>query len=229
VEIPISAVCQVTAGCLVGYIAASVSESICHNVFGHSPKWLRSAWRRHPRLFRAFRRMFWSHSVIHHGRTFRRNFVTQFRTAGEQAALDSGLTAWELSRARSTHYGLTITLRSVPYYVGPPSVVLPLLGYLGGWAVLSGFAMFFLPPLLSMLIHPLIHMQRKEVERRGGLLSVLMCSEPARYIIRHHWLHHRYPSCNFNLLPLGDYLLGTYRRPSPQDYEAMRRDGIAVD
>ena len=49
-----------------------------------------------------------------------------------------------------------------------------------------------------------------------------------KFVARHHFLHHRYPDKNFNVaFPVGDFLCGTTARPSPDDWDAMRAEGIA--
>lgn len=46
-------------------------------------------------------------------------------------------------------------------------------------------------------------------------------------VVRHHYLHHRYPAKNFNVvLPMADYILGMTVKPSEADLSAMRRLGM---
>jgi hypothetical protein len=48
-----------------------------------------------------------------------------------------------------------------------------------------------------------------------------------KFLARHHYLHHRYPNKNFNVvLPLADYVLGTNMRASTSDLEDMDRLGL---
>jgi len=48
-----------------------------------------------------------------------------------------------------------------------------------------------------------------------------------KFLARHHYLHHRYPHRNFNVvLPLADYVLGTHMRASQSDLEDMSRLGF---
>jgi len=45
-----------------------------------------------------------------------------------------------------------------------------------------------------------------------------------KFLARYHYLHHRYPHKNFNVvLPLADYVLGTHIRASQADLEEMDR------
>jgi len=48
-----------------------------------------------------------------------------------------------------------------------------------------------------------------------------------KWLARHHYLHHRYPNSNFNVvLPLADYVLGTNSRASKADLKAMYQLGF---
>jgi hypothetical protein len=43
-----------------------------------------------------------------------------------------------------------------------------------------------------------------------------------QFLARYHWLHHRYPDKNFNVVfPLADYLLGTRARANATDLQCM--------
>ena len=43
-----------------------------------------------------------------------------------------------------------------------------------------------------------------------------------RFLARYHWLHHRYPDKNFNVVfPLADYVLGTRARANDVDLQCM--------
>jgi hypothetical protein len=47
-----------------------------------------------------------------------------------------------------------------------------------------------------------------------------------RYLARHHFLHHRYPSRNYNVvIPIADAVLGTLARARPADVREMLRLG----
>ena len=49
-----------------------------------------------------------------------------------------------------------------------------------------------------------------------------------KFCARHHFLHHKYPDKNFNVaFPIGDYICGTIAKPSAEDWESMRAEGIA--
>ena len=226
----LSVTMQVIIGVAIGYLAASISESFCHRLFGHAPKWLRVKWIQYPRILGWLRWFYWSHSIIHHGKTFKRDFITQFRSPDEKNKLDNTLNREELTMVRKTHYGLTILVGGFPFFMGPPAVVLPILKlFVGNWSVMTAFPMLLLPPLLSMIVHPLIHRPYRQAEKHRGAFGALMRSRYIRYVIRHHWLHHKYPACNFNLLLLGDWILCTHRNQTPEDIKEMSDAGIPLE
>ncbi len=48
-----------------------------------------------------------------------------------------------------------------------------------------------------------------------------------KFFARHHYLHHRYPDKNFNVvLPIADYVLGTNAHPSRADLRGMLKSGL---
>jgi hypothetical protein len=67
-----------------------------------------------------------------------------------------------------------------------------------------------------------IHMEMHKPEQR------FFHQWPAyKFLARHHYLHHRYPHKNFNVVfPLADYVLGTHMRANPADVEDMARLGL---
>jgi hypothetical protein len=47
-----------------------------------------------------------------------------------------------------------------------------------------------------------------------------------KFLAAYHWLHHRYPNKNFNVVfPFADYVLGTCAVPDEVDRQALRRLG----
>jgi hypothetical protein len=48
-----------------------------------------------------------------------------------------------------------------------------------------------------------------------------------KFLARHHYLHHKYPGKNFNVvLPFADYVLNTHARATEEDFVTMRKLGI---
>jgi len=77
---------------------------------------------------------------------------------------------------------------------------------------------------------PYLHRPHEEVV--AGVSPVLRWVLKTRYVrfLRcHHYLHHRYGDCNFNLLLGGDIVLGRSRRPTTQDWDEMCRLGLVAN
>ena len=88
---------------------------------------------------------------------------------------------------------------------------------------LTAAAMFPAVVCLHHLIWNQIHLEMHKPQRR-------FFSDWAAYkhVARHHFLHHRYPTKNFNVaFPVGDYLFGTVAKATPEDILAMQAEGIA--
>jgi hypothetical protein len=157
--------------------------------------------------------------------------VTQFVDAADKARVDTIIAARGDSLIEKERYGLTIGLRGVLTYNVPVLPVLPVLFWsCGSVACLGALPVLFTAPLLSMLVHPYLHMSHREVLRRSPrAVALLLGTRYFRAIARHHYLHHVYQCSNFNLQMGGDWLLGTHRRASPDDLRKMERIGIPID
>ena len=138
-----------------------------------------------------------AHAVLHHA-TYYRRFNFEADPVGREIDLRLGP-------------GTAIRL-----YVG----VIPLVLVLGlfeplGAAVFSGLAVGHM--YLWGLLHREMHVPA----------SRLLQSFPAyRFLARYHFLHHRYPRFNLNLVnPLADMVLGTVARAEPRDIREMLRLG----
>jgi hypothetical protein len=116
-------------------------------------------------------------------------------------------------------------------------VVLPVIGFLpliywlfGGWVLAGALLPYAIYPASSRNLHPYLHMRYEDALRTASppmrwFLSTSYC----RFIYRHHYLHHRYVRCNYNLVFGGDWLLGVYRTPAPEDLQDIRALGLPVD
>lgn len=226
-----SIVGQITFGLTMGYVFASLAESWQHRFFGHQATWLRSMLWGIPKFGDKLRRAYWLHAVIHHIKTHRKNFITLFNSPDEKEALHSSLSKPDSEFISYRQYGLTIPLTSYPLFMWLPMLIFPTLyRYVGLWAALSSFPPMLLAPMLSMYVHPLIHRPYPIILKESrGFLHWFFQTSYARTMIRHHWLHHHYPKYNFNLLLIGDFLLGTHLSPSLHDLERMIADQVPID
>ena len=84
-------------------------------------------------------------------------------------------------------------------------------------------AMFPLVVCLHHVIWNQIHLEMHKPE--GRFFSQWAAY---RYVARHHFLHHRHPTKNFNVaFPVGDWLFQTVAVATPEDRQAMESEGIA--
>jgi Fatty acid hydroxylase superfamily len=67
-----------------------------------------------------------------------------------------------------------------------------------------------------------IHLEMHKPEQRGFSNWAIY-----KFLARYHWLHHKYPNKNFNVVfPLADYILGTNIRATEFDLSCMRQLGL---
>ena len=84
--------------------------------------------------------------------------------------------------------------------------------------------------MLTMMTHPYLHQHHGEPAAKPSLImKLVMRTWYFKMLWRHHFLHHKYPSSNFNFLLGGDHLLGTYRRPDKKDLAEMAEFGIPFE
>jgi hypothetical protein len=85
-----------------------------------------------------------------------------------------------------------------------------------------GALIFFVVVLLHHFLWNKIHVEMHKPQDR------FFSNWPVyKFLARHHYLHHRYPDKNFNVvLPIADYVLGTNARPNSADWQGMRELGL---
>jgi hypothetical protein len=222
---------QLFAGLLWGYLLASLSESFYHRHILHAGSRARKFWKRYPRLTTPLMRAYYSHHVIHHARTYRTDFVTQFSSKEEQERLDRSMPPEYVWRVKDERYGLLMKGWRVIFFLVPVLPLLPLTYLLfGSWVTLGAMPMLLaVYPLMSGWIHPMLHIHHDEMPHKTSRWETwLLKSKYLRRVVRHHYLHHRYINCNYNLLLGGDRLLGVHRDPTEKDLEDMSKEGLPL-
>ncbi len=95
------------------------------------------------------------------------------------------------------------------------------------WFLAAAAGPIVLTPALSRVVHQYLHLEAKDASKEAGWFVAWLLSTPyGRWLKAAHFVHHGHPRFNFNLLPGGDYLLGTYRNPTEREWEEMRRIGL---
>ena len=223
---------QLPLGLVIGYLLATVSESIWHRLICHAEPQQRMFWKKQPLLFEPFSLSFFRHGVVHHCLTYRSDFVTKFENEEHKRrviriALQNG--DCNISKAHCD-YGLTISWVGFLNFNLTTFPFLPVIAMtLGLWSALSCFPMLIITPSLSRWIHPYLHASPDIIEKTAPrLVKLLLRTRYFRYVACHHFLHHKYQICNFNLLLGGDWLLGVHQNPSLADLQEMEALGFEV-
>ena len=107
---------------------------------------------------------------------------------------------------------IRLTVHKAPIKAIPFAALIALVSW-------QGAAVFVVVVCLHHWVWNKIHLEMHKPEQR------LFSRWPVyKFLARHHWLHHRYPDRNFNVVfPLADYVLGTSARASEVDLSCMQQ------
>ncbi|PKL75507.1 MAG: hypothetical protein CVV27_15005 [Candidatus Melainabacteria bacterium HGW-Melainabacteria-1] len=222
---------HILSGLLLGYLLLCISESASHRNFLHASPRIRKFWQRIGLIGRYIHNSWYSHHVVHHYRTYRQNHVTQFRNQDEAAALEADLIRRGKQQIALNSYGLRVgSLKEFIKYVYPHVPHYALLCYLGGpWFTLGALLPVLFYQWLAHYVHPYLHMNYAQaLNTASPLMRPFLRSRYFRFLAQHHYLHHKYVHCNYNLLLGGDLVWRRQRFPSPQDYADMQALGLFV-
>ena len=220
---------SILIGLAVGYLAATISESLMHKFFGHASYKFRHFLSKWGIVGEVVHDVHFGHTVVHHAKTFRGDHVTQFDSPVDKEKLDEYLLLEEKEAHIKVDYGLVTSYFGMAYFFLPPLcfVVVAYLAvspWLTWHFLIAAILPTFVPPILSRYVHPYLHLPIKVAETRGGVvLNWILKSWYGEWAKKCHYVHHRHPRYNFNLLPGGDLLLGLYRAPSPEELSEMRK------
>ena len=228
----VTTIAHILTGFACGYSAATISESLLHRFIGHANVTFRGRWKRWAGVGEKLAFMHYGHAVVHHGKTFSMNHVTQFRSTLDQQELDHELSEIGAASLVRRRYGLITDALGTLFFAFPPCVCVVVLMWIFfgriSFAFLAAAALPIAgPPALSRFAHPYLHVAFADVKKQGRpFVTWLLATRYGKWVRAAHFVHHRYPNVNFNLLPGGDYLLETYRAPSPDDWEQMLTIGL---
>lgn len=222
---------HIVAGLMLGYAVASCLESYLHRAIHHAGPGMRRLWAHYPMIAGPFRRAYYSHGIVHHRWTFRRDFVTQFSSEEERARLDERISGAQGSLIRREHHGLTLRGMGIVWFNLPIVPCVPLIGFVfGPWVLLGALPGLAAYSCITIFVHPYLHRPHEGLATSvSPVLRWILDTGYVQYLRRYHYLHHRYPDCNFNLLLGGDVLFGRYRGPTAQDCEEMCRLGLVAE
>ena len=221
-------------GLAIGYIVGSFIESILHEYVSDArAAWVR-AWRRYPRLLRVPLNTYFSHHVIHHHQTSRKNHITQFDSPEQRMHVDRVL----LARGRHGRiirggdYATRLHAEGGFVFALPGMLSALLLSFFlpVSMAIGSGLALM-LPPLLSYWVHPYLHRSFADGQQHApAFIAFLLRTKYMKAVYRNHFMHHRYDgTSNYNLVLGADILRSRVRAPSHDDLRAMAEVGMSLD
>lgn len=222
---------QILSGVLIGYAVLCISESASHHHFLHAGPRIRKFWLRMGAIGSYVHNSWYSHHVVHHYRTFCLNHVTQFRSPEEETALREDLTLRGKRQIALNSYGLRVgSFKEFIKYVYPHVPHYALLCFWGGpWFSLGALLPVLFYQWLAHFAHPYLHMNYAQaLHTASPWMLPFLRSRYFRFLAQHHFLHHKYVHCNFNLLLGGDLIWRKQRLPSPEDYIEMQALGMYV-
>ncbi len=215
-------------GIFLGYLSATITESLGHKYTGHPGPTQRKAYFKYPKFFAAFLKPLYQHLVIHHHKTFRGEFFEQFSDEDEKLRIDSWIAQrfspefaaliWK-ERYNLTLVGIAGTLPfALPFCIGPAIILCSL----GKMAFFGSLVLAFSPVWLSKFVHPLIHLP-EESANHHPFIQWLMQTNYMRRVFRNHYLHHQHLETNFNLLLGGDYLVFLHRKATAAEEADLQK------
>jgi len=156
--------------------------------------------------------------------------VTQFSSISEREKLDQSLQYRGRDRIKDQIYGTRIGSRLSDFilYMGPTLPFFLIACWIGGAQfTIGGLIPLVAWPILAQYVHPYIHMDHDTLRTEAPVSIRLFSKTPYfRFLVKHHWLHHKYENCNYNLLLGGDLFWRQQRIPSEQDLRDMADMGL---
>lgn len=217
---------EIIIGALIGYIIASFVESIAHEYISDAPeKWF-NFYRAYPRLFKSALETYFSHHVIHHMKTYRQDYVTQFSSDDEKARLTQAM------EKRGQHgkiiidsdFAIRLNGSGITNFILPLAIFVPLLYWLlpTGMFVASLATLWF-PVGMSHWVHSYLHMPFDEaIAKASPFMGWLLQTKYMKNVRINHYLHHVYGGVsNFNLVLGADIIRGKTRVITADDWQQM--------
>ncbi len=110
---------------------------------------------------------------------------------------------------------IRLTVQKAPIKAIPFALVIAIFSW-------PGALIFVFVATMHHWIWNKIHLEMHKPEHRGFSNWPIY-----KYLARYHWLHHKYPSKNFNVvIPFADFVLGTCAKASNHDLEEMYQLGF---
>ena len=205
-------------GLIFVYFTTSIWETFVHWKICHANKNTRLAWKRYGGIFNLLRKAYFLHNTIHHVKTYSSNYYVQFDSLNKKESLDSKLYSRPHLRVLRDRYGLSISgfWGNAVFMAIPISIAISIFSLLAIKHVWFAILIAIVPMVLSKYLHPFLHEENPISKSTSTIMKHFLNSRYFLYIQLYHYIHHRYPLCNFNLMLGGDYLLGVARTLTPK-------------
>lgn len=218
-------------GVIFGYFVIAVTESISHGTLLHASGDRREFWTKFGKVSNYFLDSWYSHHVVHHYKTFRTNYVTMFDNKEHEVSLRDTLIRNGKEQVVLDSYGLRIgSFYKKIQYLYTHVIQIALISYFGGpWVTLGLLIPICFYVWVAEYVHPYIHLPYSvALESAGPLMRVFLKTSYFKFLTRHHFLHHKYVNCNFNLMLGGDVFWGKQRRAIDADFNEMNDLGLCM-
>lgn len=221
---------QVILGLILGYLLVTLTESFLHEHVHHACPRFRLLQKKYPCLLKPFWNAYRAHAIVHHRWTYH-NHVTLFCNEPQKKRVEERLRDPVGKRIIAEGYGATLGFRSAVVFMLPilPPVVSAIV--LLPWPTVGAFSVpVAIYPLMSKVIHPYLHEPYHDaINRASSPMRWILSTRYIKFVWCYHWMHHRYPQSNFNLILGGDWFRGKCRIPSTDDFQKMGESGIPVN
>jgi len=220
---------QIILGIVLGYILFSITESIIHRYILHAKGRRRESWSKLGYLGVYINNSWYSHHVVHHCKTFKTDYVAMFDSKQQERELSDFLTKNGKEQVVLNSYGLRVgSFYEKMQYIYPHLLWLFVICYFGGgWFALGVLVPLFLYVWVAEYVHPYVHLSyNKSIGVASPLMRLAIKTKYFKYLARHHYLHHKYINCNFNLMLGGDWFLGCHRSPNKKDLVEINNLGF---
>lgn len=220
---------EVLFGLFMSYFSVSITESLSHGKLLHASNRRVRSWSKLGVIGAYIRASWYSHHVVHHFRTFRTNYVTMFSSSAEEKDLKNSLIETGKEQVVLNSYGLRVggTYRKIQYLYTHIIQLVLICYFCGNWPALGVLIVVVFYVWLAECIHPYIHLPYSDALRlTNGPMKLFVRSSYFKYLASHHFIHHKYIDCNFNLVLGGDYFLRCHRPPSSTDIAEMKSLGL---
>jgi len=193
---------------IIAYLVATLWEHYFHRDILHaSAKVVRKWQNSNFWLDKMWYHGYYTHHIIHHKKTFQKEYTKQFENKEQKEKLDKYLVDKFGNSEGNRNYGLTVnTIYEYLMFILPLLFLFPILiVLLKLYQIIIFGLVMMLPLLLSKYIHPLLH---KEIKNDWFYNNFYI-----KLIYQTHYIHHKDDSKNFNLLWGGDWIRKSYIAP----------------